>query len=214
MIRILGKENSVANQYLRQLRDVTTQHDRSLFRNNLTRLGELMAYEISKTLTYQTQAIQTPLGKTSIELLHQDPVLVTVLRAGLPYFLGFQNIFPMADNGFIGAYRKEEDSDLEINLDYQAAPDITNRMIILIDPMLATGKSFVKSIESLKKNGTPLYIHIAALVAAPEGVMCIEEHVKMPHTIWTWALDEKLNDQNYIVPGLGDAGDLCYGTKL
>jgi uracil phosphoribosyltransferase len=214
MIRVLGKENSIANDFLRELRDTQQQTDRARFRNNLTRLGELMAYEISKKLRYQPQTIQTPLAAMQVDLLAQQPVLITVLRAGLPYFLGFQNLFNQADSGFIGAFRKEDEHALTIQLGYHAAPDLTGKTVLLIDPMLATGKSFIKSIESLQKNGIPAYIHIASLVAAPEGVKFIEDNLKIPNTVWTWALDERLNDQLYIVPGLGDAGDLCFGEKL
>jgi len=214
MIRELGKENSIAHEFLKELRDTQRQLDRARFRNNLTRLGELMAYEISKTLTYSQGTVQTPLAETTISVLAQQPVLITVLRAGLPYFLGFQHVFDQADSGFIGAFRKEDEHELNIQLGYQAAPDLTGKTVLLIDPMLATGKSFIKSIESLKKNGIPAYIHIASLVAAPEGIKYIAEKVSIPYTVWTWAIDEKLNDQLYIVPGLGDAGDLCFGDKL
>jgi len=178
------------------------------------RLGEMMAYEISKKLSYKSTEVKTPLGNAPVEVLQQQPVLLTVLRAGLPYFQGFQNYFPQADSGFIGAYRKESEAALTVNLDYLATPDLTNKTVIMIDPMLATGFSFIKSVNALVKHGMPAFIHIAALVAAPEGVKHIHEQLKIPYHIWTWTLDEKLNDQHYIVPGLGDAGDLCFGEKL
>jgi uracil phosphoribosyltransferase len=142
------------------------------------------------------------------------PVLVTVMRAGLPYFQGFQNYFGQSDCGFIGAYRKEGEEKLSVNLDYLATPDLEGKVLILIDPMLATGLSFHKSIHALMKHGKPSFIHLAALVAAPEGVQYVHENLSVPYHLWTWSMDEKLNDDHYIVPGLGDAGDLSYGEKL
>lgn len=214
MLTILNKQPSLANQYLFELRDQSIQQDRERFRKNVERLGELMAYEISRKLMYQSQSIQTPLGISEIQVLKENPVLITVLRAGLPYFNGFQNYFGRADCGFIGAYRKESSSDLTIKLDYLATPSVEGRTVILIDPMLATGKSVIKSVSALLEHGNPLHIHVAALVASPEGVAYLKEHLKISNEVWTWALDEKLNDQSYIVPGLGDAGDLSYGEKL
>ncbi len=214
MLIVLNNQHSIANQFLSELRDKTVQHDRERFRNNMQRLGELMAYEISKKLRYAGRTVQTPLGESRILVPDQQPVLITVLRAGLPYFTGFQRYFTSSDCGFIGAARKENSEEITIQLDYLAAPALDGRLVILVDPMLATGKSFVKAVQALGAHGTPAHIHVAALVAAPEGVSYIEEKVKSPHTIWTWALDEKLNAQSYIVPGLGDAGDLCYGEKV
>lgn len=214
MITVLNQQASIANQFLKELRDVELQKDRERFRLNVMRLGELMAYEISKKLSYYTTSVQTPLGVSPINLLEEDPVLVTVMRAGLAYFQGFQNYFKNADGGFIGAYRREGTAELSINLDYLATPDLNNRVLILVDPMLATGKSFIKSMEAMVRNGAPSFVHIAALVSAPEGVKYITENMKCPYHIWTWALDESLNEKHYIVPGLGDAGDLSYGEKL
>jgi uracil phosphoribosyltransferase len=214
MLTILNQQPSLANHCLSELRDVQLQQDRERFRLNVLRLGELMAYEVSKKLSYHSRSVQTPLGISSVDLLSQEPVLVTVMRAGLAYFQGFQNYFKNADCGFIGAYRNEGTAELSIHLDYLAAPDLTNRVLILIDPMLATGKSFLKSVEALTRNGTPSFIHVAALVAAPQGIKYLNDQLKIPFHIWTWALDEKLDDKHYIVPGLGDAGDLSYGEKL
>jgi uracil phosphoribosyltransferase len=215
MLTILNQNPSIANHLLAELRDVAIQKNRERFRNNVERLGELMAYEISKQLEYQTTQVKTPLGISTIDALKTKPVLITVLRAGLPYFNGFQKYFNDSDCGFIGAFREESKDELSISLDYLASPTLENRNIIIIDPMLATGKSFVKTIQALKRNhGIPSFIHIAALVAAPEGITHINEAVTSPHRIWTWALDEKLNDHHYIVPGLGDAGDLCFGEKI
>lgn len=214
MLTVLNTQHSIANQFLLELRDKVIQQDREKFRNNMKRLGELMAYEISKTLSYRAVSVETPLGSSSVQVLKENPVLITVMRAGLVYFQGFQHYFSQADCGFIGAYRKEGGSELTINLDYLATPTLENRTVLLIDPMLATGMSFIKSIDSLATHGKPSFIHIASLVAAPEGVKYIQDKLKIPYRIWTWALDEKLNAQSYIVPGLGDAGDLSYGEKL
>lgn len=217
MVVILNHSPSIANEFLRDVRDVATQQNRQLFRHSVERLGELMAYEISKKLGYQTSVVQTPLGKAFVEVLGDQPVLITVLRAGIPYFTGFQRHFQQADCGFIGAYREEtldeSEKDIFIHMDYVATPSLEGRTVILIDPMLATGKSFVKTVKAITKNGQPSYIHIASLVASPEGVALLEKELQIPHTIWTWSLDEKLNDQFYIVPGLGDAGDLSFGEK-
>jgi uracil phosphoribosyltransferase len=174
-----------------------------------------MAYEISKHLEYHPIQVNTPLGASHIDVLKSKPVLITVLRAGLPYFQGFQKYFNDSDCGFIGAFREESKDELSINLDYLASPTLENKIVIIIDPMLATGKSFVKTINALTRNhGKPALIYMAALVAAPEGIKHIDEVITLPHHIWTWAMDEKLNDRHYIVPGLGDAGDLCFGEKI
>ena len=214
MLTILNKQPSIANQYLLELRDQSIQQDRERFRKNIERLGELMAYEISRKLAYQSKTVQTPLGSSEIQVLKEKPVLITVLRAGLPYFNGFQNYFGQSDCGFIGAYRKESSTDLTIKLDYLATPTVEGRTVILIDPMLATGQSVIKSVNALLAHGKPSQLHVAALVAAPEGVKHVDENLKIKFDVWTWALDEKLNDQFYIVPGLGDAGDLSYGGKI
>jgi uracil phosphoribosyltransferase len=214
MLTVLNLHPSIGNHYLLELRDQSLQQDRERFRRNVERLGELMAYEISKKLKYQSKTVQTPLGTSNIQTLTENPVLITVLRAGLPYFQGFQNYFGKSDCGFIGAYRKESSDDLTIKLDYLATPSLEGRTVILIDPMLATGQSVVKSVHALIEHGKPLHVYVAALVAAPEGVNYVNTHLKLPFDIVTWALDEKLNDQFYIVPGLGDAGDLSYGEKL
>ena len=214
MITVLNRQNSVANQFLLELRDKSIQQNRARFRNNIERLGELMAYEISRKFQYNQVKVQTPLGTSAVNISTDNPVLITVLRAGLPYFIGFQHIFGEADCGFIGAYRKESDADLTISLDYLATPSLEGRTLIIIDPMLATGQSVIKSVNALLKHGTPKHVHIAALVAAPEGVELLEKKLSVSHDVWTWSLDEKLNELFYIVPGLGDAGDLSFGEKL
>ena len=214
MITVLNRQDSVANQYLLELRDKTIQQNRSRFRKNIERLGELMAYEISKKFQFNSQKVQTPLGISLVNIPVNNPVLITVLRAGLPYFIGFQNIFGEADCGFIGAYRKESEANLTITLDYLATPTLEGRTVILVDPMLATGQSVVKAVNALLKHGKPKHVHVAALVAAPEGVALLDKALAVPYDVWTWALDEKLNELHYIVPGLGDAGDLSFGEKL
>jgi uracil phosphoribosyltransferase len=213
MLFNLGENNSLANQFLLELRDKHIQQDRFRFRKNLERLGEIMAYEISKKLNYVSQKVSTPLGFSNLAV-PDPPVLITVMRAGLPYFNGFQNFFDGADSGFVGAYRKEGTGKIEINLDYVASPGLDGRILILIDPMLATGKSLVRSMNELRKWGNPSHIHFATLVAAPEGIEFLKKEIKTAFSIWTYAVDEKLNDQFYIVPGLGDAGDLSFGEKI
>jgi len=210
----LGDQNSIANQFLAEVRDKSIQTDRMRFRKNLERLGEIMAYEISKKLDYQNQSIETPLTHTTVNKINNLPILITVLRAGLPYFQGFQNFFDQANAGFIGAYRKEGGDQIKVHLEYLAAPDLKDKDVILIDPMLATGKSFVRSVNELLSHGNPRHLHIASLIASPEGVHYIRENLTIPFTIWTFSVDEKLDSRFYIVPGLGDAGDLSYGDKL
>lgn len=211
---VLGKQNSIANHFLRGLRDKNLQKDRMKFRKNLERLGEVMAFEISKKLDYVQEEVETPLGKSALSVLARDPILITILRAGLPYFSGFQNFFDSSDCGFIGAYRLEGAGGIKIKLDYFASPGLDRADVILIDPMLATGRSVIDAVNELTKRGKPKHLHIAALVAAPEGIQYLKENIKTSFTIWTFAIDEKLNHQFYIVPGLGDAGDLSYGEKI
>lgn len=214
MLFNLSEQNSVANQFIAELRDKNIQQDRLKFRKNIERLGQIMAYEISKKLSYVKKSIETPLGTSSINLTATKPVLITVMRAGLPYFQGFLDFFDQSDCGFIGAYRNEGSKEIVINLEYLATPSINGREVILIDPMLATGKSFIRSIQALMKHGTPSQIYIASLVATHEGIKFIHDNLSLPHSVWTCAIDEKLNNQFYIVPGLGDAGDLSFGEKI
>jgi uracil phosphoribosyltransferase len=214
---ILNSNDSIANQFLADIRDIDIQNDRLTFRKNLERLGEIMAYEISKTMKYQSIEIETPLKKTKVKRLSNSPVLISVLRAALPFYQGFINYFDKADSGFVGAYRKEENPDekeIEVDFLYQAAPNIEGKEVILIDPMLATGKSFVKTVQNLLANGRPKLIHIACVIASPEGVSYIQNNLDIPFKLWIGALDESLNEKFYIVPGLGDAGDLSFGNKL
>lgn len=214
MLFELSKHNSIASEFLLELREKVIQQDRLRFKLNLERLGQIMAYEISRKLQFEEVEIETPLSKTKAHRLTQQPVLLTILRAGIPYFNGFTNYFDGADCGFIGAYRKEGTEKLTIKLDYIATPDLTGRDVILIDPMLATGQSIADSLELLKDRGKPNHVFIVCLVAAPEGIKHIEENVKAPHSVWCVALDKELDEKSYIVPGLGDAGDLSFGEKL
>ena len=213
MTFVLNKTNSLANEFLAELRDKDLQADRMRFRKNVERLGEIMAYEISKTFVYQNKDVHTPLGIARVNILSRQPVLVTILRAGLAYFQGFINFFDKADCGFIGAYRHEEHDDVKINLSYVATQSLLKRTVVLIDPMLATGRSVVDAIEAISRNGNPEHVHIVSLVASPEGIRHVNEKVAIPHSLWTCAVDEKLDENFYIVPGLGDAGDLSYGIK-
>lgn len=215
MVINLGEQPSIANEFLRSIRDKNIQQDRLRFRRNMERLGEIMAYEISRKMEYHLTPVTTPLGVSSIALPVSKPVLVTVLRAGLPYFQGFLNYYDQSDCGFIGAYRDEHGTDqITVNLDYIATSTLNGRELIVIDPMLATGKSFIRAVKALQKNGQPSHIHIASLVATPEGIAFVESNIQSPHTLWTFSIDEKLNSQFYIVPGLGDAGDLSFGNKI
>lgn len=213
MVYNLSEKNSIANQFLVELRDGNTQIDAMRFRKNMERLGNIMAYEISKQLSYTRQQVRTPLGIAESCILEKHPVLITVMRAGLPYFNGFINFFDSSEGGFIGAYRKEDTDEVTINLEYLATPSIAGRDVILIDPMLATGRSFIKSVNTLKKQGEPNHFYLASLLAAPEGIQYIHENMDIPFSIWTFSIEEKLNQKFYIVPGLGDAGDLSYGEK-
>ena len=212
---VLNKTNSIANHFLAEIRDQQIQQDSMRFRKNLERLGGLLAYELSKSLSYVPSSVTTPLGISPVNLIENQPVLIPIMRAGIPFYLGVLNYFDRAVSGFIGAYRHHEDDDVnfEIQMDYVAAPSLNDRRVILIDPMLATGKSIVKTLAALKKNGHPKHIDIMCAVAAPEGIDFLEKNVDVKFDLWVCAVDEKLNDRAYIIPGLGDAGDLAYGHK-
>lgn len=211
---ILGDQHSIANQFLNEIRDKEKQQDRMRFRKNMERMGEIMAYEVSKKLSYADCQVISPLASLKSVTLKTQPVIITVLRAGLVYFQGFMNYFDQSEAGFIGAYRKEGGEEISINLEYLAAPSLEGREVILIDPMLATGKSFVRSVSAMLTHGRPSHLHIASLIASPEGIKYVQENLNVSHTLWTFAVDEKLDSRFYIVPGLGDAGDLSYGDKL
>ncbi len=206
--------NSIANQFIAELRDTEIQADRMRFRKNLERLGELFAYEVSKTLRYQQQLVDTPLGQVEIPLPTQHPILATILRAGLPMHQGMLNIFDHAGSAFISAYRRHhKDGSFEINLEYASCPDLNDQILIVSDPMLATGASMSLTIDELLKNGKPQQIHVVTVIAAADGV----EYLLRRHPdvkLWVGAVDEELTAKSYIVPGLGDAGDLAFGPKV
>ena len=214
MIHILDEQPSIIDQYLYELRHKDIQKDRARFRFNIKRTGILMATEIAKRLPYTDVDIETPLGTKTARKLSEYPVLISILRAGQPLLEGFQEVFVDSECGFIGAFRVEEgDEKPSVAMRYQALPDLTSKTIIIVDPMLATGNSIVSTLKELAGLGAS-HVHIACVVAAPEGIQHIEEEISIPYTLWIASMDDKLNKQAYIVPGLGDAGDLSYGIKL
>ena len=215
-IHYLSEENSILNHFLAEIRDVNIQKDSMRFRKNVERIGEIMAYELSKTLDYKTIAVQTPLGVKQTTAISDPVVLCSILRAGLALHQGFMNFFDAAENGFVSAYRHHfnNDDQFEILVEYQAAPSFEGKNLILIDPMLATGQSIVAVLQKLHLEHQPKEIHIAVAIAAPEGIAYLEKNLPANCHLWVAALDEKLNEKNYIIPGLGDAGDLAYGEKI
>lgn len=216
MVFNLSDHNTIASQFLFELRDRNIQQDRARFRRNVERLGQILAYEISRELIYETVSVTTPVAEARVRKLARSPMLITILRAGLPFMQGFLDVFDQADAGFIGAYREEGNGEVKIKMDYAATPPLTGRDVILIDPMLATGKSVIQSLRFFTSNYKPAVVHVASVIAAPEGIRSVEEYAKdlsCPLRIWTGAIDEGLNDKYYIVPGLGDAGDLSFGIK-
>jgi uracil phosphoribosyltransferase len=214
MVINLSKECSLICEWISEIRDVQIQSDRMRFRRNLERIGEIAAYEISRHLVYEEKEVQTPLGISQCKVLKEQPVLATILRAGLPLHQGLLNYFDKADNAFISAYRKHRlDGSFEISLDYISCPELENRVVIISDPMLATGASLVKTIQYLRDEGHPREIHVVAAIACSVGIEYVqrsEPKVK----IWCGDIDEELTAKGYIVPGLGDAGDLAFGTKV
>lgn len=214
-MHILNKENSIANLYLAELRDKSIQNDRMRFRNNIERIGMLMAYEISKKFHYQEKHIITPLADTTVFLPTGDLVVATILRAGMPFMNGFLNVFENAEAAFIGAMRGKHKADhsFDIDLDYVACPSLTGKTLIICDPMLASGKSLVEGCNSLMEHGMPTHVHLACVIASPEGIAHVQKHLP-DATLWLAAVDDSLNEDFYIIPGLGDAGDLSFGEKL
>jgi uracil phosphoribosyltransferase len=215
MVIDLSKNNSLLNHWVAELRDVHVQNDRMRFRRNIERIGEVAAYELSKTLQYKSVEVTTPLGIAPTQLLTEQPVLATILRAGLPLHQGMLNYFDKADNAFISAYRKHHpDGSFEISLEYLSCPNLNGRVLILCDPMLATGASLVETIQAIQKTYTPAQIHIVVTIASHKGIEHVEKELGADTPIWCAAIDPVLNDKSYIVPGLGDAGDLAFGTKM
>jgi uracil phosphoribosyltransferase len=213
MVINLSEKNSLVNNWISELRDITIQSDRMRFRRNLERIGEIAAYEISKTMSYVEREFQTPLGTSNSMVLAEQPVLATILRAGVPMHNGMLNYFDKADNAFISAYRKHKrDGSFEISLEYVSCPDLKDRVLILSDPMLATGSSLVKTLHFLREEGVPKTVHVVCAIACTVGIEYVRREA--PHvTIWCGDIDDELTAKGYIVPGLGDAGDLAFGTK-
>ncbi len=212
---VLTETYSIANHFLAELRSREIQKDAMRFRKNMERLGEIFAYEISKTLTYQNRDVETQLGAKITQQVSQQVVLVTILRAGLPLHQGLLNYFDKAENAFIGAYRGKHDEkeSFEIEMDYITSPDIQDKVLIISDPMLATGKSIEKAYHAMLRYGIPAKTHIVSAIASRRGVRFIK--ARLPQCrLWIGDIDEELNNKSYIVPGLGDAGDLSYGGKV
>ena len=208
---------SVVNRYMAEVRDKEYQRNRLLFRNNIARIGEFEAFEISKTLDYHPASVETPLGTAHTNLPQEDIVLATIFRAGLPFHAGFLNVFDHAENAFVSAYREytdEDHSQVGIHVEYLATPRIDGKTLIIADPMLATGLSMEMAYKAFATKGEPRHIHIASVVASPDGIAHIRDTFPEDRTtVWCAAVDSGLNEHKYIIPGLGDAGDLCYGGK-
>ena len=217
----LSEQNSVLNQFLREIRDVNIQNDPLRFRRNIERIGEYMAIEVSKVLNYEPTEVQTPLATTTVNTLADQLVLATILRAGLPLHQGFLNIFDRAENAFLSAYRRvgrnvHGEDQLDIVAEYMAAPAIEGKTLIVADPMLATGMSMEVGYLALLRHGKPKHTHLCCAIGTPQAIDCLRESLNdSPDvTLWCAAIDPVLNEKKYIVPGLGDAGDLCYGIKI
>lgn len=213
----LSEQNSVLNHFLREIRDVKIQQDSLRFRRNIERIGEVMAIEMSKSLAYEPIEVQTPLGVAQVNTISEPMVLATILRAGLPLYQGFLNIFDHAENAFLSAYRRvNEQGELEIVAEYMAAPSIEGKTLVIADPMLATGMSMESSYLALCKHGQPRHTHLCCTIGTPQAVEYLRKALgdRDDVTLWCAAIDPVLNEKKYIVPGLGDAGDLCFGEKL
>ncbi len=215
MVNVLSSANSILNQYISELRDADIQKDSLRFRHNLERLGGIFAYEISRVLTYETKEVVTQLGIASVPMLVEYPVLATILRAGLPFHQGFLNFFDRSENAFISAFRRHhKDGTFSINIEYASVTEIEGKDVILCDTMLASGSSMVLAYRELVTHGKPRHTHIVAVVANVEGLEYVKKHIaKDDVTLWVGAVDDEMTAQSYIVPGLGDAGDLAYGKK-
>lgn len=215
MVNILSHKNSIVNRFIAEIRDAEIQKDRMRFRRNLERIGEVAALEISKTLEYEEKEVVTPLGVSVMRVPKEEPILATILRAGLPLHQGLLNYFDHADNAFISAYRRHhKDGSFDIHLQYMSSPSLDGRTLILADPMLATGQSMVLTYKEILQRGRPRHTHIVAALASVQGVEYLKKHLSSDITIWVGDLDEELTAQSYIVPGLGDAGDLAFGEKM
>ncbi len=215
-IHHLAKENSILNKFLAEIRDVHIQKDSMRFRRNIERIGEVLSYELSKELSFENKEVESPLGVKQTNLPVNDVVLCSILRAGLPLHNGLLNYFDDAENAFISAYRHHpnNDEEFEIVVEYFASPSIDGKTLLLVDPMLATGRSLVAVYEAIKKYGTPKNIQIVSVIGSAEGVDYIKDHFPENTDLWIADIDKDLNDKGYIIPGLGDAGDLAFGTKM
>lgn len=216
-LHILNQQNTVLNKFIAQIRDKSVQKDSMRFRRNMERIGEITAYEISKTLRYAPCVVETPLGEATIECSDDQIVVATILRAGLPYHQGFLNYFDDAQNAFVSAYRKStKDGKFTVKVEYISCGDLEGKTLLLVDPMLATGSSLVLAYKALcEKGGTPRHTHVAAVIASEQGIDHVQKNMpRLTTTIWTAAVDEELTSRSYIVPGIGDAGDLAYGEKI
>jgi uracil phosphoribosyltransferase len=215
-INILGESNSVFNQFIAEIRDEVVQKDPMRFRRNLQRLGEIFAFEISKVMEYKITDVKTPLGIAKVSTLVEQPVLATILRAGLPLQQGLLNIFDHAENAFISAYRKyDEAGEFHIEFEYLASPSLDGKDLILSDPMLASGASMEIGYQALLQKGNPKHVHLVAVIASSQGLEHVIKHITAENvTLWIGAVDPEMTPMSYIVPGLGDAGDLAFGAKI
>ena len=217
MVKILNKENTILNKFLAQMRDKRVQKDSMRFRRNMERVAEIIAYEISKKLNYKTEMVETPLGVAAVESISDKVVIATILRAGLPFHQGFLNYFDDAENGFVSAFRKSRpDGSFIVDVEYVSTSSLAGKTLILVDPMLATGTSLMLVYDALiRRAGEPEHTHFAAAFASEQGVDYVRKHTNPEKcTLWCAAVDEELTSKSYIVPGIGDAGDLAYGEKL
>ncbi|APG59578.1 uracil phosphoribosyltransferase [Christiangramia salexigens] len=215
-VQELLQKKSIANKFIAQLRDVNIQTDRMRFRKNIERLGEVLAYELSKELNYDNNEVKTPLGPCKVAVSNDELVICSILRAGLPLHQGILNYFDDAENSFISAYRHHPNNDekFEVLVEYLASASLEGKTLILADPMLATGKSFANVLKALKPMGMPKKIHLVSVIGSKQGIEYLKSEFPEDSKLWIATIDEELNDRGYIVPGLGDAGDLCFGTKL
>jgi len=210
----LSDQNSLISQYLNEIRNVQIQQDRLRFRTNLKRISQLMGFEMSKKLNYQSKEIQTPLAPTTTKIISDQLVITSIMRAGIPMHEGLLEIFDHAENAFVSAYRIENDKDIQVEVEYQSSPDLNEKVVILADPMIATGKSIIKCLDHLKKYGQAAHIFILGIVASQPGIEFLKRSLNDNYTCFIASIDSDLDEKSYIVPGLGDAGDLAFGNKL